>query len=84
MNIAEVIFNTAKSHAASKGETVELMLDAEAYTGPDTDRILYGTRENEGIPLTIAKSTIPGKMVVFTTPNAVEDARRIIKGIEAA
>lgn len=84
MNIASIIFNTAQNHAASKGETVELTLDAEAYIGPDTDRILYETPGNKGLPMTIAKSLAAGQMIVFTTPEAAPEVRRVIAEIEAA
>lgn len=84
MNVADTIFNAARSLAASKGETVELTLDAKAYTGPHTDRTFYMSPENLGIPTTIAKSRTEGKMVVSTTPEAVPEARRVIAEIEAA
>lgn len=84
MDIATTIYNAAKNHATSKGETVELSLDAEAYTGPETDRILYETPENKGLPMTIAKSLVAGQMIVFTTPEAAPEVRRVIAELEAA
>ena len=84
MDIATTLYNLGRKNAHANGRTVELDLSATAYTGPHTDRIFYGTPENEGVNMSISHSLTEGKMAVYVTPEHEAKARKIIAELEAA
>ena len=77
------LINLGRTLAHGKGHTVELDIDATAYTGPNTDRILYGTPDNKGVRMTVTHSAIEGKMAVYAHPEDEARVRQIIADIES-
>ena len=82
--LATRLHTMGRNLAHSKGYTVELDIDATAYTGPSTDHVLYGTPANEGVRMTITHSLEEGRMAVYAHPEDEDRARAIITAIEAA